>query len=278
MAPNEPVERPETLLARDDPADRTVDYIIEGDPFERRDEEETSRARETEVHVYGRAGARRVCRTDTRGFATPQNRSPAEIVVDASAGYIPLWDRNSVLRYRFQRRSMAQFRNPEAAKAAIRGLMGEALLQWGDAAPVRFAERSDAWDFEIVVRNSDDCDRNGCVLASAFFPDQGRHELVIYPRMFQQSRQEQVETLIHEIGHIYGLRHFFANVSESAWPSQIFGTHNRFTIMNYGADSVLAAADKTDLKNLYRLVWSGELTEVNGTPIRLMKPFSASRP
>ena len=247
----------------------------EGDPFARRDDEETSRAREPDVHVYGR---NHVCRTETRGFATPQGRSLTEIVVDASGGYVPLWAQNSLLRYRFQRRSMAQFRNPEAAKAAIRGLLGEALTEWGDAAPVRFAERSDSWDFEIVVRNADDCDLNGCVLASAFFPDQGRHELVIYPKMFQQTRQEQVETLIHEIGHIYGLRHFFAQVHESAWPSQIFGTHDRFTIMNYGADSRLTDADRSDLKNLYALVWSGQLTDVNGTPIRLMRPFSACRP
>jgi hypothetical protein len=47
---------------------------------------------------------------------------------------------------------------------------------------------------------------NGCVLASAFFPDAGRHELVIYPRMFAQNRKEPVDTLIHEIGHTFKLR------------------------------------------------------------------------
>jgi hypothetical protein len=256
----------------------TTDFLIEGDPFERQEPDQTAREREPNVHVYGRKGARRVCRTDTRGFPQPQGRSPLEIVVDASGGFVPLWAPNSTLRYRFQRRSMAQFRNPEAAKAAIRRLLGDALMEWGDAAPVRFAERNDAWDFEIVVRNADDCDLNGCVLASAFFPDQGRHELVIYPKMFQQSRREQVETLIHEVGHIYGLRHFFALVQESAWPAHVFGTHDRFTIMNYGGDSVLTDADRNDLKALYAKVWSGEISNINGTPIRLMKPFSANRP
>ena len=73
------------------------------------------------------------------------------------------------------------------------------------------------------------------MLASAFFPDAGRHPLTIYPRMFTQSRKEQVDTLIHEIGHTFGLRHFFAQVSESAWPSVVFGTHQAFSIMNYGS-------------------------------------------
>ena len=57
--------------------------------------------------------------------------------------------------------------------------------------------------------------------------------------MFTQEPEEQVETLIHEIGHVFGLRHFFANVSETAWPSEIFGTHDTFSIMNYGRASQL---------------------------------------
>src|SRR5262249_50749441 len=120
---------------------------------------------------------------------------------------------------------------------------------------------------------SDNCNVNGCVLASAFFPDAGRHQLTLYPKLFEQPNEEQVETLIHEIGHAFGLRHFFAQVSETAFPSQIFGAHNKFTIMNYVADSVLTQDDKADLKRLYRMAWSGELTNINGTPIKFVKPF-----
>jgi hypothetical protein len=146
-------------------------------------------------------------------------------------------------------------------------------LAWGDAAPIKFAERQDAWDFEIVMREQDRCNINGCVLASAFFPDAGRHELKLYPKLFEQSGQEQMETLIHEIGHTFGLRHFFANISETQWPSVIVGTHKKFTIMNYGDDSKLTNDDKSDLRNLYQSVWTGLVTEVNGTPVRLVNPF-----
>jgi hypothetical protein len=92
--------------------------------------------------------------------------------------------------------------------------------------------------------------------------------------MFQQSREEQVETMIHEFGHVFGLRHFFANIRETAWPSEVFGTHEPFTIMNYGANSKLTDADLGDLKELYRLAWSGHLASINGTPIRLVHPYS----
>jgi hypothetical protein len=199
-----------------------------------------------------------------------------EIVLDASEGFIPLWAKDTTLRWRFQERSLSTFEDPEAAEAEIEELLGEALLEWGEAVPVKFARRDDAWDFEIVVRESDRCSTNGCVLASAFFPDAGQHELRLYPKMFEQDRKEQVETLIHEIGHAFGLRHFFANVSETAFPSQIFGTHKKFSIMNYGSDSRLTEADKKDLERLYRQAWTGELTKINGTPIRLVKPFHTS--
>ncbi|MBA3285358.1 MAG: hypothetical protein H0U27_09930 [Nitrosopumilus sp.] len=79
--------------------------------------------------------------------------------------------------------------------------------------------------------------------------------------------------MIHEIGHIFGLRHFFANISESQWPSEIFGVHSKFSIMNYGELSALTDDDKKDLKSLYRSVWKGEIKEINGTPIRLVKPY-----
>ncbi len=219
-----------------------------------------------------------VCNTEGRGHATPGGRPPAEIVVDATEGFIPLWHAGSILKWRLQERSFALAPNPEERKAAVGELMGEALLRWGSAAPVKFTRDADLWDFEIVLRNAADCTPAGCVLASAFFPDAGRHQLTIYPTMFDQVREEQIETLIHEFGHVFGLRHFFANVSEAAWPSQIFGTHSPFSIMNYGSMSELTEADLSDLKELYRLAWSGHLTNINGTPIRFVRPYSFTEP
>lgn len=227
----------------------------------------------TEVHVFGHGFA---CHTEQRGHPTPRGRTPLKIVVDASEGFIPLWGQDIVLRWRFHEQSMKAFANPAAAKAEIRTLFGEALLLWGNAAPVKFAERDDAWDFEIVMMKADDCAGGGCVLASAFFPDAGRHELTLYPKLFEQTREEQVETLVHEIGHVFGLRHFFANISESEWPSLIFGTHSAFSIMNYGTNSVLTPKDKADLKRLYQLVWSSKLLHINDTPIKLMRPYHES--
>jgi hypothetical protein len=252
------------------PIKPTENESAETNPFLLRASEKVLAKAERQVHVLGDGI---ICDTESRGHATPEGRSPLEIVVDATEGFIPLWAKNTTLRWRFQERSLNLFESPASAKNQIRELLGECLLKWGDAAPVKFSEQNDTWDFEIVVRNANNCSPSGCVLASAFFPDSGRHQLRLYPMMFTQDKKEQIDTLIHEIGHIFGLRHFFAKISETQWASEIFGEHNKFSIMNYGQLSMLTEADKNDLKRLYQMVWSGQLTNINGTPIRLVQPF-----
>ncbi len=252
--------------AGDQPFKRKADDT----PFKKAGNSKFSAALKNYEHVYGKGNR---CITDSRGFRTPDNRAPTELVLDASEGFVPLWANGLVLRWRFNAASMAQFEDVNAAKEGIRALMRQGLGAWGSFLPVRFSEVSNGWDFEVVVEESSRCNVSGCVLASAFFPSGGRNQLNIFPTLLEQSAKEQVETLAHEFGHVFGLRHFFAQISETEWASEIFGKHSKFSIMNYGADSRMTTADRRDLKKLYRLVWSGELNSVNGVPIRLVKPY-----
>jgi hypothetical protein len=210
-----------------------------------------------------------ICRTDYRAH----KRSPSGIVLDATEGFIPLWEKNLVLLWRFDEASLAVFRQPEAIKKKLRTLLNSALMAWGDAVPIRFTENSDNSDFEISVIRSDNCTPQGCTLAQAFFPDAGRHKLSVYPKMFKQSEKEQVDTMIHELGHVFGLRHFFAPDLETRWASEIFGEHKPFSIMNYGSSSELTEVDRSDLKKLYKGAWSHQITDIDGTPLKLVRPF-----
>ena len=255
-------------------------------PFLLADEEEIAARQRDRRHIYGNhvicvteaaASPKNEWRSDVELMNRMRSRfgdARIEIVVDATEGFIPLWAQGSKLHWCFDNVSMQAFRDPAAARKAVRALFHEALEAWGSACPVAFVENNRIPDFKFVMRSKKRCNPSGCVLASAFFPDGGRHELTLYPSLFEQPRSEQVETLVHEIGHIFGLRHFFANVSETAWPSVIYGTHNKFSIMNYGSASVLTDADRSDLQKLYAAVWDGQVSSLNGTPIRLMRPYS----
>lgn len=233
------------------------------------------------LHVYGK-NEDILCLTNSRGYATPDNRSIEEIRVDASDGFVPLWGPDVILRWRFNEFSMRHIPNPERKKNEIRTLVGEALQLWGDAVPVTFREASgfDAWDFEFKLESADDCTpppNRSCVLARAFFPNAGQNDLALYPILFNRTHGDQVLTMAHELGHVFGLRHFFAAWREAWAPSLPFGIESPFSIMNYGAQSRMTDADRSDLKLLYSRVWSGLLPSINGTPVVQFRPYHEFR-
>jgi len=185
---------------------------------------------------------------------------------------IPLWRQHVTLKWKFNP-LFNNYSNSDNVKNYIRVLFSDAVSEWGDASPVKFEESTDIVDFEIIMR-PDNCNANGCTLASAFFPNSNLNILTLYPKMFSQNRNEQVETMIHEIGHIFGLRHYFAKEKEASWRSEVFGHHYPLTIMNYGHQSTLTPQDKIDLKRLYALAWSGQITNLNGINIKLYYPLT----
>ncbi|WP_178132090.1 reprolysin-like metallopeptidase [Pseudomonas sp. C2B4] len=247
--------------------------VLPADPFRLKRPEQQGIAKDPRVHVYGKH-EQIICDTESRGY----KRNPAELQLNATEGFIPLWSEGSILRWRFQEQSLSNFESPNEVKAKIEELFALALEAWGDAVPVSFTRDDDAWDFQIVVQEVERCNAaRACVLASAFFPDAGRHDLVIYPTLFKQDLSEQIETIAHELGHVFGLRHWFAPQSEPDYPAEPFGSQDRRSIMNYGPDSQLTEKDKQDLKDLYSRARSGKLKEINGTAIRLVTPFHTLR-
>lgn len=48
--------------------------------------------------------------------------------------------------------------------------------------------------------------------------------------------------------------------------------------MNYGDKSRLTKQDKVDLKRLYESVWMGQLKQINGTEIRLVRAYHLQSP
>lgn len=176
------------------------------------------------------------------------------------------------MNWRFDERSFARQVDPDGMTRKVRRLLEEGIASWGDAAPVAFTESHKDWDFELALRARKDCDGSGCTLASAFFPGTQREKILLYPTLFEQDRDEQVTTLAHELGHVFGLRHFFVDMDaeEKKLPSVVFGKHSRFSIMNYGSDGRLTESDRADLKRVYQAAWSADAQSMIGKQVRLL--------
>ena len=190
-------------------------------------------------------------------------KSPESMKIVVGLGnIIPLWKKNVTLRWRFDKESLRRvFRNPAAEEIAIRDKFQTALSMWGDAKPIDFIEDDNNPDFEILMSR-------GSGLSKAFFPNAtGDRKLKLFPRWRFQDEKEQVDTFIHELGHIFGLRHFKARTHEPHRPAQAFGKQDSWTIMNLSEKFELTPLDRSDLKKLYDEVWNRGRGDINGVPI-----------
>ncbi|QDU23395.1 reprolysin-like metallopeptidase [Urbifossiella limnaea] len=207
--------------------------------------------------------------------STEQRTDPnLPIVVGGEAPEVRLWVAGTVLRWRCRKASFVFFSEPKKAMDGVKKLVTKAMGAWGAAAPVKLAYDEDDWDFEVVMNPADNRVGGGYTLARAFFPGGAQRMLMLYPRLFSLPETGVVATLCHELGHVFGLRHFFA-VEQEGGTAVPFGEHRPKTIMNYGPNSTLTAADKADLARLYKEARAGTLTKLGRWPVKLVKPSTA---
>jgi hypothetical protein len=115
--------------------------------------------------------------------------------------------RSHHLRWRFQPRSLVLFEAPLAEMEALARLLGEAILQWGPAA----LSGSPATTTHGTSRSR--CARSPAAHPPAASWPAPSSLMRAATRSsstrscFTRSRDEQIETLIHELGHVFGLRH-----------------------------------------------------------------------
>lgn len=98
-------------------------------------------------------------------------------------------------------------------------------------------------------------------MASAFFPNEVRDVLVYHKTLVEPSwRKVLKNTFLHEIGHILGLRHEFANQPNPEKPGENletlahqFGSVNPHSVMSYDDVNYINDLDKKDVKAFYEL-------------------------
>ena len=151
---------------------------------------------------------------------------------------------------------------------AVQELFEQAQQKWEftDYVTIEQVDSIFKADFIVHAAPTNGNMSSGFVLASAFFPNADQNDFYVYPEMFTVG--DPLNTMLHEIGHIYGLRHYFFR-EEEGFPGLTFGTENEKTIMNYGKNSILTDTDKTELKALYEYVMDN--TKVNPGPVVMFK-------
>ena len=213
------------------------------------------------------------CQTDQVGRGQVAKAGNDSLVVDNTDGFVPLWQRGTVLRYKIDIESFQSlYANANETIANVERSFDEAFRSWRFEG-IDMQRNQQSFDFIIHAADTNGDALNGYVLASAFFPSSNLNHFQIHPEAFTMGNG-LVQTLQHEIGHVFGLRHWFY-WRES--PAKLFGDQSEKTIMNYGANSVLTDQDRADLQRMYNAVWSGEPNIFgDNTPVVLFDPYSTT--
>lgn len=205
--------------------------------------------------------AKYTCATETYGCT--------EVRVGKS-DYIPRWCRGSVLSYLVDAKSF-----PTPAEAMqVKAAMQEAISMWKGIA-VSF-EEVDCYESATFVITYHP---RGCrtAYARAFFPDELPGELLVY-NLALSNGTYLANILAHEIGHIFGLRHEFADEDkqERKLRCVLFGKNNSRSVMNYYKDLGQLQVSEQDLKELEAFyAYGGE--KYKGLPIHDYDPVLRKR-
>ena len=188
---------------------------------------------------------------------------------------VPRWDitddpHRKLLYY--VREDTFQGNTANVSKAEV--ALGQAVAEWnGVGFGVTFAPASDAASAHFHVVYKPNVNKNG----KAFFPDVRGGLLELYDPGLAQTPAKLKNTLIHELGHILGLRHEHAikgipnRLSPEGNEPLLFGKANEFSIMSYDSDRSFQPSDKEGVKLFYAM----KNTDLIGnTPIHDYTPLA----
>lgn len=180
---------------------------------------------------------------------------------------IPRWAKGTILTYSVDPSSFPRRQHRSCAKTAL----NRAAKQWNKlclGVTLQLVNGNMPAVFQLVYEPDiyNDNDGGGTALAEAFPPDAPveARRLVVYAKHFDPCYVDSmVNTFLHEIGHILGLRHEF----EEPQPSVLFGKADALSVMNYPGHPRELRLQRTDIKWMQEFyAFSGKF--LDGLPIK----------
>ena len=161
-------------------------------------------------------------------------------------GEVYLWKNGSILNWTARKDG---YPSHEDALLAARGVY-TATKAWekllGGRVQFKYTSIFNDACFQVLYGGE-----NGNVLASAFFPDDYRdilNELYVYQLQFEPEHKDTIaNTMAHEIGHVLGLRHEFAEAEDLKYnvESIFYGIRNPDSVM---ANTQIPKIQPSDVK------------------------------
>lgn len=174
---------------------------------------------------------------------------------------IPRWKSPTTLKWFVD---AGTFPSADEATAAAEAF-DQAAKEWNDVAfGITISQTTDkkAANFNLVYEvNPTDAQR---VYARAFFPHQIDEDVVVFKYgMDPANRFKLKNVFLHELGHVFGLRHEFAIDREGEGARQ-FMDSNKDSVMAYNKVPMIQETDKEGLREFYKLA---DRAKVDGSPV-----------
>ncbi|KAM6484992.1 hypothetical protein HDV62DRAFT_353796 [Trichoderma sp. SZMC 28011] len=234
-----------------------------------RDRSSTIKAAFTAAGAFIRPTDNYSATTEAKYRCTTETHGCAEVRV-GKGDHIPRWRRNSTLSYFVHNESF-----PTPADAiCVREAMQKAACMWGGiGAAFQEIDCRDSATF-VVEYHPREC---RTVYARAFFPDELPSELLVY-NLALSNATFLANILAHELGHILGLRHEFADddKQERKLRCVLFGKKNPRSIMDYYKDLGQLQVSEQDLRELEEFYACDE-KRYRGLPIYDYDPVLRTR-
>ncbi|KIL85332.1 matrix metalloproteinase-11 [Fusarium avenaceum] len=173
---------------------------------------------------------------------------------------IPRWKTPTTLKWYLKKESFTSEERAERAATAL----NQAAEEWENidfGVTIRQTENAQEANFNLVYRKNQ---RNQPVeLGLGFFPHDADRDMFIFTVALLPQRRDMLKNVfLHELGHVFGLRHEFG-LTEKAAAVQ-FMTKNPMSVMEYNEVPTIQGTDKEGIRAFYKLA---EGLDLDGSPV-----------